>query len=113
MNSQRRTAGWVLAAWRAARSETARALMASTYRGAEAPRSRARKYPAQIQSSRTVNQATTEVLSPKGASAPGTADGTISLALLTAACSSSESNKLPAVLHQDQPRAADSETTRT
>src|SRR5687767_14769686 len=111
MNSQRRTAGWVLAAWRAARSETARALMASSYRGAEAPRSLARKYPAQIQSSRTVSQATTEVLNPKGASAPGTAEGTMSLVLLIAACSSIVSNKLPPVFHQSQASATDRAVT--
>ena len=50
-----------------------------------APRIRERKYAAQIQRSVRVSQATSEELRAKGFVAPGTADGTMSLVLLTAA----------------------------
>jgi len=47
-----------------------------------------RKYPAQIHNSVTVSHATSEALRANGFEAPGSVDGTMSLALLTAACSS-------------------------
>jgi len=58
-----------------------------------------------------VSQATSEVLSAKGFVAPGTAYGTMSLVLLTAACSNMTSSRLPWVRQYSHVAATDSAVT--
>lgn len=68
-------------------------------------RMRYRKYTANIQSIIKVNPPAREMFHSNGFEAPGTAEGTISLVLLMAACISMVSNKLPWVRQYNQPMA--------
>jgi hypothetical protein len=57
-----------------------------------------KKQAAATHSRATVSHAASEVLSAHGAVAPGTAEGTISFVLFTAACRSMVKSRLPPVL---------------
>src|SRR6185437_1078000 len=70
-----------------------------------------RKYAAQIHKSVTVSHATRDALRPNVLLAPGRADGTMSLALFTAACSSMTSSTLPLVRAYSHAIATDSAVT--
>src|SRR5439155_16548623 len=70
-----------------------------------------RRYAATIHRSETVSQATSEVLSARGFVAPGTADGTMSLVLLTAACNSITRSRLPWARQYSHAAATDNAVT--
>src|SRR5262249_60438066 len=66
-----------------------------------------RKYAAQTHSTATVSQPTSEAPSPNVFVPPSTGDGTMSLELFTAACSSMVSNRLPSVFAYSHATATD------
>src|SRR5690242_13867045 len=74
-------------------------------------RIRTRNQAAAIHRNTTVSQPTSEVLSAKGLVAPGTIEGTMSLVLLTAACISMTSSRLPWVRQYSHAAATESAVT--